>query len=172
MTRGHLLHVKLGATRRSRSMERNHLGPQQVLAWGNAGRDGNCVYAGVVNNLRCAPVAPVVTVLLDLEPTRRYVSARPICSWRFSSLLIDNTHHPLPTPVSVKALSTFFRYANVGPLWDASITSLGPESKVCLQMAFTVDPACTVMMLLADFGSLGGPLQVRLVEVTSWMGPS
>lgn len=116
MTRGHLLHVQLGATRGSRSMERNHLCPKQVLSWGNARRDGNRMYAGVSNNLRCAPVASVVTVLLNLEPMGCFVSARLICSWRLSSLLIDNTHHPPPTPVSVKALSTFFRYANVGPL--------------------------------------------------------
>lgn len=148
-------------------MERNHLGPQQVLAWGNAGRDGNCVYATVANDLGCAPVTSIVTVLLDLEPIRCYLSVRLICSWWLSSLLVVSAHHPLPTPVSVKALSTFFRYANVGPLWDASITSSAPEVKVCLQMAFTVDPAVTVMMLLADVGSLGGPLQARLEEVTS-----
>lgn len=50
-------------------MERNHLGPQQVLSRGNTGRDGNCVYAAVADNLRCAPVTSVVTVLLNLEPS-------------------------------------------------------------------------------------------------------
>lgn len=67
-TGGDLLHVKLGTTRRARSMERNHLGPQQVLSWGNTGWNGNCVYAAVADNLRCAPVTCVVTILLNLEP--------------------------------------------------------------------------------------------------------
>lgn len=74
-TRGDLLHVKLGATRGARSMERNHLSPQQVLSWGNTGRDGNCVDTTVANDLGCAPVTSIVTVFLDLEPVGRYVSA-------------------------------------------------------------------------------------------------
>lgn len=153
-------------------MERDHLSPQQVLSWGNTGRDGNCVDTTVANDLGCAPVTSVVTVFLDLEPTGRCVSARLMKILAGSHLFLDSTHHPAPTPVSVKALSTFFRYANVGPLWDASITSSAPEVNVCLQIAFTVDPAWTVMTLLAELGSLGGPLQARLFEVTSWIGPS
>lgn len=153
-------------------MERNHLSPKQVLSWSNTGRDGDCVDTTVANDLGCTPVTSIVTILLDLEPTGRYVSARLMKTFAGDHLILDSTHHPLPTPVSVKALSTFFRYANVGPLWDASITSSAPEVNVCLQIAFTVDPAWTVIILLAEAGSLGGPLQARLFEVTSWIGPS
>lgn len=56
-------------------MESDHLSPQQVLSWGNTGRDGDCVDAAVANDLGCAPVTSVVPVLLDLEPIGRYVSA-------------------------------------------------------------------------------------------------
>lgn len=56
-------------------MERNHLSPKQVLSWGNTGRDGNCVDTAVANDLGRAPVTSIVTVLLDLEPIGRYVSA-------------------------------------------------------------------------------------------------
>lgn len=85
-TKGDLLHVELGTTRRARSVERNHLGPEQVLSWGNAGRDGNRVYAAVTDNLRCAPVTSVVTVLLNLEPVGCDMSARLINTCQVSSL--------------------------------------------------------------------------------------
>jgi hypothetical protein len=42
--RGGLLHVELGTTGRSSSMERNHLCPKQVLPWGDTGRNIDGVY--------------------------------------------------------------------------------------------------------------------------------
>lgn len=68
--RDDLLHVELGATSGARSVERNHLGPQQVLSRGDTGWDGDCVYAAVVDDLGGSPVASVVAVLLNLEPGR------------------------------------------------------------------------------------------------------
>lgn len=109
MIRWDSLHVQLGPTGRASSMQGNHLSPQQVLSRGNAGRDGYRMYAAVADNLGSAPVTSIVAILLDLEPTVRIVSAGPIRMCRVSSSRSDGTHHPLPTPVSVRALSTFFR---------------------------------------------------------------
>lgn len=82
-------------------MERNHLSPQQVLPWCDTGRDSNCVDAAVANDLGCAPVTSVVTVLLDLEPTGRYVSARLMKYWpdliSFWIALTIRCRHPYPS---------------------------------------------------------------------------
>lgn len=66
-------------------MERNHLSPQQVLSRGDTGWDGYCVYAAVVDDLGCSPVASVVTILLNLEPGR--------------ALRVSSTDIRLSTPV-------------------------------------------------------------------------
>lgn len=59
-----------------------------------------------------------------------------------------------------------------GPLWLASMTSLEPLVRVCLQVSFAVDPAATVILLLEGVVGLGPPLQAMSLLVTSVMGPS
>lgn len=86
------------------------------------------------------------------------------------SFLQERKYSP-PTPESVFASDTFFKYAITGPLWDASMTSLEPEVRVWRQVSFAVVPAWTLMTVEVDWGvPLGAPLQAMEEEETSWTG--
>ena len=79
-------------------------------------------------------------------------------------------NHPLPTPESVFASDTFFMYAITGPLWEESMTSLGPEVRVWRHVRVAWEPAWTVITVLVLVVGLGPPLQTMSLEVTSVMG--
>ena len=79
-------------------------------------------------------------------------------------------NHPLPTPLSLFAFSTFFIYAMTGPLCPASITSLAPLVSVCRQVSFTVSPAVMFKMYGLAVVGFGPPLQAMSFEDTSVIG--
>lgn len=78
--------------------------------------------------------------------------------------------HVQPTPESVFASLTFFRYAMTGPLWLASMTSLGPDVRVWRHVSFAVEPACTLMTVEVLAVGLGPPLQTMSLEATLVIG--
>lgn len=101
-------------------MQGDHLSTEKVLAiWKTLG-DSDALETAVGDNLAGTPVATVVAILLDLEPDfgaallancYPWASKRSVCRDR-----VHESYHPPPIPVSVKASSTFFMYASVGPL--------------------------------------------------------
>lgn len=96
-----LLHVELGTARRASSVKSNHLSAKQVLPWGDTGRNSDSMYSAIVDNLRCAPGACIVTILLDLEPIARngltYLIQPRVAHVSKSIKLTIHCQHPCPS---------------------------------------------------------------------------
>ena len=100
-------------------MQGNHLGAEEVLAIGNAFGDGNALQTAVGDNLARPPGAAVISVFLDLEPIVQcqdwgarftfFLVFRFFFSFLPPPQDMDATYQPFPIPLSVNALSTFFR---------------------------------------------------------------
>lgn len=90
-------------------MQCDHLGSQEILAiWETAG-NGDGMLSRIVDHIRGTPGPSGKSILLNLEPKSLLVCRSDI------SYILTFTHQPFPTPESLVASSTFFRYAIVGP---------------------------------------------------------
>jgi hypothetical protein len=147
-------------------VQRNQLATEEVLAWGDAGRDCDRLLSLVGDQTVDAPCGAVEGVFGDLRGGSVY-RGRVDGGWEEGRRTLNQ---PLPIPLSVFASDTFFKYAITGPLWLASMTSLGPDVRVWRQVRVAVEPACTVMTVLVFAVGFGPPLQTMSLEVTSWMG--
>ena len=121
------LHVELRAGVAASRVQRDQLTTEQVLARSNASGDGDGLLALVGDQAVDAPFCPIEGVLGDLNTLVSRTHGRVVDA---SALSRRTLNHPLPMPESVFASVTFFMYAITGPLWLASMTSLGPEVSV------------------------------------------
>lgn len=156
------LHVELCTRITASRVQRDQLAAQQVLARRDAGRDSDGLLSLVGDQAVDAPFGAVKGVFGDLCSVNGCRRIR----WWWSRTL----NQPFPTPESVFASDTFFRYAITGPLWLESMTSLGPEVSVWRQVSVACEPAWTVMTVLVLVVGLGPPLQTMSLDVTSVIG--
>lgn len=140
---------------------------------------------GLVNNSSCRVLEVILTSnigessLGNLEPSRTSSKSVIIAkfhrlftiadvSGRISNFLKICNHWSLHFDTRI---STYWiKSEHSHTLWLASITSLEPLVKVCRQIAWTVDPAATLITLLVAVVGFGPPLQAISLEVTSVIG--
>jgi hypothetical protein len=162
------LHVELRTLAARSAMQSDELTTEQVLSWRNALWDGDGLDTSVGDEAVYTPFAAAVEAVFgDLEPAgyTRSADVSPL-----NSLRVGGRVYVQPTPESVFASLTFFRYAMTGPLWLASMTSPDPDVSVWRQVSFAVEPACTLMTVDVDWVGLGPPLHAMSLEVTSVIG--
>jgi hypothetical protein len=133
------------------------------------------MHCGIV--IVCTPPAAISLSTPHFDPSNpsSAILNQPAASYMLAYVFHSSFHRGSrvnvpPTPLSVTALETFFKYAITGPLCDASITSPEPEVRVWRQVSVALEPAATVITFEVAVVGLGPPLQTMSLEVTSVMG--